>query len=76
MLTEHSIAVLKIDIPEHGLHAGDVGTFVHLYDNYKAYEVEFVAGDGATVALLTLPPESLRNVGPGEMLHTRIITQP
>jgi hypothetical protein len=50
---------------------GDVGAVVHVYENGKAYEVEFVAGDGTTVALLTLEPQEVRLIEAGELLHTR-----
>jgi hypothetical protein len=74
MPAEHSLVVLRDDIPEENLHAGDVGTIVHCYEGNTAFEVEFVDGDGATLALLTLPPELLRPVARGEVLHTRIVS--
>jgi len=45
--------VLNKDIAEHGLKAGDVGAIVEIYEP-DGIEVEFVAGSGATQALLTL----------------------
>jgi len=71
MLAEHSIVVLTRDLPETGLHAGDVGAIVHVYRQGTAYEVEFVDGDGTTVALLTLEADDVRPIGSGELLHTR-----
>ena len=71
MLAEHSIVVLNSDIPDAGLNAGDVGAIVHVHDQGKAYEVEFVDGDGTTIALMTLEANEIRPIGPGEMLHTR-----
>ena len=71
MLAEHSLVVLTRDIPESGLDAGDVGAIVHIYGQGAAYEVEFVDGDGTTIALVTLKSESVRPVGSGELLHTR-----
>jgi len=71
MLAEHSLVVLTRDIPESGLYAGDVGAIVHIYGQGAAYEVEFVDGDGTTIALVTLKSESVRPVGSGELLHTR-----
>jgi len=71
MLAEHSLVVLTRDIPESGLYAGDVGAIVHIYEQGAAYEVEFVDGDGTTIALVTLKSESVRPVGRGELLHTR-----
>lgn len=71
MLAENSIVVLNTDMPDSGLHAGDVGAIVHVHGKGKAYEVEFVDGDGTTVALMTLESGAIRPIGPGELLHTR-----
>jgi hypothetical protein len=71
MLAEHSLVVLTCDAPESGLFAGDVGAIVHVYGQGMAYEVEFVDGDGTTIALITLKSEAVRPVGSGELLHTR-----
>lgn len=71
MLAEHSIVVLNSDFPDAGLHAGDVGAIVHVHAQGKAYEVEFVDGDGTTIALMTLQANEIRSIGPGELLHTR-----
>jgi hypothetical protein len=54
MLKEHERVVLIIPVPEEGLEAGDVGTVVHVYQEGRAYEVEFVALDGHTTAVATL----------------------
>ena len=51
MIGELDSVVLTRDLQEYGLAAGDVGTVVHCYANGPAYEVEFVAGSGHTVAL-------------------------
>ena len=71
MLSEHSLVVLTGDIPDSGLYAGDVGAIVYVYGKGTAYEVEFVDGDGTTIALITLKSESVRPVGSGELLHAR-----
>ena len=71
MLAEHSIVVLNSDMPDAGLHAGDVGAIVHVHGQGKAYEVEFVDGDGTTVALMTLDASAVRPIGAGELLHIR-----
>lgn len=71
MLAEHSLVVLNRETTDHGLHSGDVGTVVGVYGNGKAYEVEFVDGDGSTIALLTLDPTAIRPIQAGELLHTR-----
>jgi len=71
MITEHSLVVLDRD-PEHEkLNRGDVGTVVHVYKNGAAYEVEFVDGGGATIALITVDAVDVRPIMPGEVLHAR-----
>lgn len=71
MITEHSLVVLDCD-PEHEkLNRGDVGTVVHIYKNNAAYEVEFVDGGGATIALITVDAKDVRQIEPGEVLHAR-----
>ncbi len=69
MLAEHSIVVLSSDMPDAGLYAGDVGAIVYVHGQGKAYEVEFVDGDGTTIALVTLDAKEIRPIGPGELLH-------
>lgn len=71
MLTEHSMVVLNCDLPDKGLHTGDVGAIVHAYRKGDAFEVEFVDGDGTTIAVLTLDSDDIRPMEPGELLHTR-----
>ncbi|HET7463069.1 MAG TPA: DUF4926 domain-containing protein [Longimicrobium sp.] len=51
--------VLLRDLPDAGLRAGDVGAVVHLYSP-EAFEVEFVARSGETVALRTLSAADVR----------------
>ncbi len=62
---------LNCDLPEHGLKAGDVGTAVLVHGNGAAFEVEFVAYDGHTVALLTLEKKQLRPLRADDIPHTR-----
>ena len=71
MIAEHEMVVLNCDKPLSGLYAGDVGAVVHVYANGTAYEVEFVDGDGSSVACITLDAKDVRNIDRGEMLHTR-----
>ena len=71
MIKEHENAVLTVDLPSTGLMAGDVGVVVHVYELGKAYEVEFIALDGNTVAVETLDAGNIRPVQEREMLHVR-----
>jgi uncharacterized protein DUF4926 len=71
MINEHDRVVLTIDLKNDKLAAGDVGTVVHVYDERKAFEVEFVALDGETVAVVTLEYTQVRPVEHGEITHAR-----
>lgn len=71
MIAANSLVVLKEDRPADGLRAGVVGTVVHVYGRGEAYEVEFVEGDGATVAVLTLEAGDVRPIEAKEVLHAR-----
>ncbi len=71
MFKELDIAVLRHDITEHGLKAGDIGTIVHCYGRSETFEVEFVDARGKTVALLTLTLAEIRAVDGSEILHVR-----
>jgi hypothetical protein len=57
---------------EHNVLAGDLGTIVEIYTTpHLAYEVEFVAPDGSSRALLTLRPEQLRRLSAADIFTTR-----
>ena len=71
MLKEHERVVLLTAVAAEGLEAGDVGTVVHVYQDGKAYEVEFVALDGHTRAVVTLEANQVRPVTRREMTHAR-----
>lgn len=49
------VALTK-DLPEHGLKAGDIGMIVHIYNDHKGYEVEFVTLGGELIALVSVYP--------------------
>ncbi|MEK7165276.1 MAG: DUF4926 domain-containing protein [Patescibacteria group bacterium] len=70
MVEELDIVVLAHDIKKHGLKEGDLGAVVHTYDD-EAFEVEFVTGEGKTIALLTLNSKDVRTLARGEILHAR-----
>jgi Domain of unknown function (DUF4926) len=73
MIRELEVVVLTHDVPKHGLRKGDIGAVVHQYADREAFEVEFVAADGKTVALLTLTEADIRPLGSGEILHARTL---
>jgi hypothetical protein len=74
MIRELDTVVLARDIEEYGLKRGDIGAVVHGYENGVAFEVEFVTGEGQTIAVLTLTPEEIRAVEGKEILHVRELT--
>ncbi len=74
MIRELDTVVLVHAIKEYGLEQGDVGAVVHCYQDGKTFEVEFVTGEGDTVALVTLSEQDLRPMRRDEILHVRALT--
>jgi len=60
MFEELDTVELTHDIKKPGLKNGDLGAIVNVYNKGEAYEVEFVAPNGRTIALLTLMPDDMR----------------
>lgn len=73
MFNELDTVVLSRDLKELGLARGDVGAVVHAYSDGKAYEVEFVTGEGKTIAVTTLTNSDIRPMQRQEILHVRTI---
>ncbi|MEW6328452.1 MAG: DUF4926 domain-containing protein [Thermodesulfobacteriota bacterium] len=71
MIHEHDTIVFCRDLDEYGLKRGDIGAVVHCYEDGKAYEVEFVTGEGKTVAVVTLESKDVRSMTMKEILHVR-----
>jgi hypothetical protein len=64
--------ISAVDVPEHQVLAGDLGTIVEIYTYPTlAYEVEFVNPDGSTRALLTLTPDQVRRLTANDVITTR-----
>ena len=74
MIEELDSVVLTHDVDENGLKEGDVGAVVHRYPEGKAFEVEFVAAGGKTIAQLTLEESDIRPISSSEILHVRELT--
>ena len=75
MLDEHDLVVLTADLPgEDDLKAGDVGTIVHIHADREAFAVEFMAFDGNTVAVVTVPASQVRPVTGEDITHARRVT--
>ncbi|MBI2502318.1 MAG: DUF4926 domain-containing protein [Candidatus Latescibacteria bacterium] len=52
------VVALTTPVPEHRLERGEIGTVVECHPG-NAFEVEFVAEDGYTYALVTLSGDAL-----------------
>jgi hypothetical protein len=72
MIQELEQVVLAVDLLEHGLKLGDVGTVV-LVHGAEGYEVEFMTLDGETIAVVSLTSDRVRPIGPREIAHARSI---
>ncbi len=70
MPVELDPVVLTVDVPEHSLKRGDVGTVVLTHDG-KGYEVEFVNLQGHTLAVISLSADQVRAVAETEVPHAR-----
>lgn len=70
-----SRVILSIDLPEEHLMTGDVGTIVEHHPATTAYpegyEVEFFAGNGETLAVVSVPATALRLATREDVMHVR-----
>lgn len=73
MIDELALVVLKRDLPDAGLAAGDVGTIVLVHQQGGGYEVEFATLSGDTVAVVTLDASDVRPVESREIVHARAV---
>jgi hypothetical protein len=73
MIRELDTVVLARDLEGYPLRAGDVGAVVHCYADGKTFEVEFVTGEGKTVAVITLSKADIRPMHREEILHVRAL---
>jgi hypothetical protein len=62
--------VLRRDLPEHGLRAGDLGAVVEIFLP-DGLEVEFVTASGRTSALVTLKESDVRPVADTDLVAVR-----
>ena len=71
MVKELDTVILKVDLPEAGLRAGDLGTVVLVHQGGTGYEVEFMTLDGETIAVVSLHSSQVRPIGRREIAHAR-----
>jgi hypothetical protein len=73
MIQELESIVLAVDLREHGLRKGDVGTVVLVHDP-EGYEVEFQTLNGVHLAVVSLSADQVRPVGDlREIAHARLL---
>lgn len=65
--------ILTKSLEAERLEPGDVGTVVHIYGDGAAYEVEFVALDGRTAAVVTVEAADVRPIRADEITHARTL---
>ena len=53
------VIALTVDLPEHNLRRGQVGTIVEVLANGKAFEVEFSDNHGRTFESIGIKPEQM-----------------
>ena len=76
MIKELDQIVLKENLPAYGLQSGDIGTVVLIHQNGKGYEVEFVALDGETIAVVSLFANQVRSIKEREIANVRAVQLP
>lgn len=74
MIEELSTVVLTVDLPEHDLRAGDLGTVVLAHQGGRGYTVEFTTLSGETIAVVTLSADQVRPTRPNDIAHARELT--
>lgn len=73
MIKELELVALTVDLPDHGLRAGDIGTVVDVHGGGKGYQVEFMTVLGETVAVAAVLPDQIRRVGRNEIPSARLL---
>ena len=73
MIKELDNIVLTVDLPQHGLTAGDIGSVVMVHTRNEGYEVEFMTLDGETLAVTSLMAAEVRPISHKEIAHVRLV---
>ncbi len=71
MIAELDNVALTVDLPEHGLTAGDVGAVVHVCKGGERFMIEFTTFDGSTVAVTKVSNTQIRPLSRNEIHHAR-----
>lgn len=72
MIERFSTEVLTEDLPDEELVAGDSGTVIDIYDDGTAYEIEFFALSGETIAVATVESKMVRPATKEDVTHSRV----
>ena len=72
MISDLDSVVLTVDLPDHQLQRGDVGTVVLLHGD-RGHEVEFITLDGETLAVVSLARSQVRPIGAREIANARLV---
>ena len=72
MIERLSTVVLTRDLPDEELVAGDSGTVIDIYDDGSAYEIEFFALSGDTIAVATIESKMIRPATKEDVTHSRV----
>ena len=75
MINEHDSIRLAVDLPEHGLKAGDDGAVVHIFEPDTSFLVEFFTPDGDTIDVVYVEREHIRPATPDEIPPPLVIHQ-
>lgn len=67
MINEHDPIRLTVDLPEHGLKAGDAGAVVHVFEPDTSFLAEFFAPDGDTIDVIYVERGQIRLETPDEI---------
>lgn len=72
-MKELNQVILRVDIPDHRLKKGDIGTIVLEHNVGEAFEVEFMTLTGETIAIVTLEADQVRPIGKREIANARTV---
>ena len=75
MINEHDSIRLAVDLPEHGLKAGDDGAVVHIFEPDTSFLVEFFTSDGDALDVIYVEREQIRPATPDEIPSPLVIHQ-
>lgn len=73
MINELDTVALNRDLADYGLRKGDLGTVVLVYEDGRAFEVEFMTLTGDTLAVVTLEAGDIRPIHDREIAHARAV---